>query len=201
MTDADQGERVDGRTARSQRTRDAIVDACIALVEAGDYRPTAPRIAEEAGVSERSVFQHFDDLDSLFTAVAERAVERVSMLLVPVDPDLELTERIGRFVRQRSQLFEAVWPIRRAAAAQEPFADTIGRWLDLAATFLRAEVVHTFGAEIRADGALAEIRLDALDSALGWSSWDALRHRSKLDLDRAVATVCFSVAQILRPAP
>ncbi|HUW02962.1 MAG TPA: TetR/AcrR family transcriptional regulator [Acidimicrobiales bacterium] len=199
MTDAAEGVRIDGRIARSQRTRDAIVDACIALVEAGDYRPTAPRIAEAAGVSERSVFQHFDDLESLFTAVAERAVERVSMLLVPVDPDLELNERIGLFVRQRSQLFEAVWPIRRAAAAQEPFADTIGRWLDLAATFLRAEVVHTFGVEVSVDE-FADVRLEALDSALGWSTWDGLRRRSKLDVDRAVATVCFSVVQILAPA-
>ncbi len=151
-------------------------------------------------MSERSVFQHFDDLESLFTAVAERAVERVSMLLVPVDPDLELNERIGLFVRQRSQLFEAVWPIRRAAAAQEPFADTIGRWLDLAATFLRAEVVHTFGVEVSVDE-FADVRLEALDSALGWSTWDGLRRRSKLDVDRAVATVCFSVVQILAAGP
>src|SRR5687768_11953208 len=79
---------LDGRTRRAQRTRAAIVDACIGLVEDGDLRPTAPRIAERAGVSVRSVFQHFVDLESLFAAVADRWVERLAVLVVPVDPEL-----------------------------------------------------------------------------------------------------------------
>ena len=37
---------VDGRTARALRTHESIVDACISLVEDGDLRPTAPRIAD-----------------------------------------------------------------------------------------------------------------------------------------------------------
>ena len=44
----------DGRTLRSLRTREAIVDATIALLEQGDLRPTAPRVADQAGVSVRS---------------------------------------------------------------------------------------------------------------------------------------------------
>ena len=55
----------DGRTLRSLRTREAIVDATIGLLEDGDLRPTAPRVAERASVSVRSVFQHFDDLETL----------------------------------------------------------------------------------------------------------------------------------------
>jgi hypothetical protein len=41
---------LDGRSARALRTREAIVDACIGLVEEGELRPTAPRVAERAGV-------------------------------------------------------------------------------------------------------------------------------------------------------
>ena len=66
----------------------------MALVEEGDVRPTAPRIAERAGVSVRSVFQHFDDLPSLHTAVVQRVVERLAVLVVPVDPALPLADRI-----------------------------------------------------------------------------------------------------------
>ena len=57
-----------------------------ALLEQGDLRPTAPRVAEAAVVSVRSIFQHFDDLETLHAAVAERLVERVSLLLVPRSP-------------------------------------------------------------------------------------------------------------------
>src|SRR5262245_42069407 len=78
---------IDGRTARSMRTKAAIVDACLALVDAGDLRPTAPRVAEKAGVSVRSVFQHFADLDSLFAAVGDEAVSRLKNRGLHLDPD------------------------------------------------------------------------------------------------------------------
>ena len=84
----------DGRAARAARTRDAIVEATVALVEEGDVRPTAPRIAERAGVSVRSVFQHFDDLPALHTAVVQRVVERLAVLVVPADPARPLADRI-----------------------------------------------------------------------------------------------------------
>ena len=45
--------RVDGRTARSERTRTAIVDAHLQLIREGDLRPTAEKIAKQAGVSLR----------------------------------------------------------------------------------------------------------------------------------------------------
>lgn len=185
---------VDGRVARSHRTRAAIVDACLTLVDSGDYRPTAPRIAEEAGVSVRSVFQHYDDLDSLFTAVAERAVERVGMLLVPVDPSLDFEERLDNFVRQRSMLFEALRPIRRAAYVQEPFSETIENILDLAFVYLRSDVLATFDPEL-ADA--EEVLVHAVVTALHWPTWDALRHRSKLDVEAASAVMCFMVEKLL----
>ena len=38
----------DGRAARAARTRAAIVDALLALLEEGDLQPTANRIADRA---------------------------------------------------------------------------------------------------------------------------------------------------------
>src|SRR3546814_16872470 len=76
-------------------------DATISLIDEGDLRPTAPRVAERAGVSVRSVFQHFDDLESLHAAVAERLVERVAVLVVPIDPAGQLDDRPTRIVHPR----------------------------------------------------------------------------------------------------
>ena len=165
----------DGRTLRSLRTREAIVDATISLLEQGDLRPTAPRVAEQAGVSVRSIFQHFDDLETLHAAVAERLVERVSLLVFPVSPDLPLEERLDRFVRQRALLLETVTPIRRAAAVHGPFSAEITARLRAGQAFLRSEVQHAFAAELAAAGADRDDLLDALDAALGWGVWEALR--------------------------
>src|SRR5207245_10332362 len=107
---------IDGRTARALRTREAIVDASIVLVDEGDLRPTAPRIAERAKVSVRSVFQHFDDLEGLYSAVGDRLVERLSHLRMTVEGTLLLQQRIDEVVRQRAILLEAITPVRRAAA-------------------------------------------------------------------------------------
>lgn len=175
----------DGRTLRSVRTREAIVDATIALLEQGDLRPTAPRIAEQAAVSVRSVFQHFDDLESLHASVAERLVERVAALVFPVASELPLEERLDRFVRGRTLLLEAVTPIRRAAEVHGPFSAEITARLRMGQAFLRAELTHTFGPEIDAAGADGEDLLDGLDAVLNWGTWEVLR--TSLARDQATA--------------
>ncbi|HEY0938137.1 MAG TPA: hypothetical protein VGD91_30885, partial [Trebonia sp.] len=58
---AGDNEPADGRAARSHRSRRAIVEALRALHAEGDLRPTAPRVAERAGVSVRTVWQQFAD--------------------------------------------------------------------------------------------------------------------------------------------
>jgi TetR/AcrR family transcriptional regulator of autoinduction and epiphytic fitness len=166
---------LDGRTRRALRTRAAIVDATIALVEQGDLRPTAPRVAEAAKVSVRSIFQHFDDLETLHAAVAERLVERVARLVVAVPADDPFEERLPRFVHQRALLLEAVTPIRRAANVHGPFSTEIAARLRDGQAYLRAEAERTFAPELdRAGPERAEL-LDALDAALSWSTWEHLR--------------------------
>lgn len=190
---------IDGRTARAQRTRDAIVGACVALVDAGDYRPTAPRIAEEAGVSVRSVFQHFDDLETLFAMVAERALGNVAGLVKPIDPELPLDERIQTFVDQRAQLLEAVTPIRRAAAVHAPFSPGIQARVAAGHQFLRAEVEAVFGRELATDPRDRELVLAMLDVVASWTSWEQLRTLDGHDVARAGEVVAGLLRAILVP--
>lgn len=187
----------DGRTLRSLRTRESIVDATIGLLEDGDLRPTAPRVAERAGVSVRSVFQHFADLESLHASVAERLVERVAVLLVPVPPDLPLPERLTRFIHQRCLLLEVVTPIRRAADVHGPFSREITARLRDGQEFLRDELDRTFGPELDARGSERSEVFDALDAALSWATWDELRTSIGRDQDGAEAVVTRIVHALL----
>ncbi|MEO6317692.1 MAG: TetR/AcrR family transcriptional regulator [Acidimicrobiales bacterium] len=179
----------DGRTLRARRTREAMVDATIALLEDGDLRPTAPRVADRAKVSVRSVFQHFDDLEALHAAVAERLVERVAVLVFPVAPDLPLDVRLDRFVRQRAVLLEAVTPIRRAADVHGPFSTEITARLRDGQAFLREELVATFEPELHRAGPERTEVLDCLDAATSWATWEGLRAglgRSQSDAERTM---------------
>ena len=180
---------VDGRTRRSLRTREAIVDATIALLEEGDLRPTAPRVAAAASVSVRSVFQHFDDLETLHAAVAERLLERVSALVVPVAADEPLVPRLARFTHQRALLLDAVSPIRRAADVHGPFSVEITARLRAGQAYLRDEVDRTFAPELAGAGAARRDALDALDAAFSWATWEGLRSGVGRSVEEAEAVV------------
>ncbi len=167
-------EPIDGRTARAVRTRDALVDACLALIDEGDLRPTGPRIAEQAGVSVRSVFQHFDDLEALFAAVGRRVTARMAAIVTPIDSTAALDERLTSFVDQRSQMLESVTPVMRASLVHVATSATINRQYAQGHAFFRRQVEEAFSAELAA--ATHPERLhDALLMAASWPSWNMLR--------------------------
>ena len=105
------------------------MDALLELNREGNLRPTAREIAERAGVSLRSVYVHFDDLEDLFLAAAKRHVELISGMLVEVPDTGPLRSRAETMVRMRSRIWEEVGNILRAAALQEPFSPTLACWL------------------------------------------------------------------------
>jgi len=181
---------LDGRVARGVRTREAIVDACLVLVDEGDLRPSAPRVAERAGVSVRSVFQHFDDLETLYAAVGDRLVERLSHLRMTVEPTTPLNRRIPQIVSQRAALLEAITPVRRAAAVHAPFSNEVTSRLQAGHDFLRSEIERLFATELAAcRGADRRTLLDGLDTALSWPSWDNLRTLNGRSVAEAQAVI------------
>lgn len=189
---------VDGRTARAQRTREAIVEACLARVSSGDVRPTAPRIAEEAGVSVRSVFQHFDDLETLYSMVAERSVAQVADLLRPIPTDLPFATRLERVVAQRADLLEAITPVRRAAAVHAPESPSIRAHIAAGHDFLRSELDGVFAPELEGRApARREQLLDMLDVATTWASWDVLRTLDGRTRDEAGVIMAAMIRVIL----
>ncbi len=166
----------DGRAARADRTREAVVDAMLALIEEGDLRPTAQRVAERAGVSLRSVFQHFEQLDELQAAAADRQVKRVFSLARPVSRESPLDSRIDAFVAQRARLMEAISPVRRSAVLSEPWAPEIAKRLRAVRRLGRREVEVVFGRELgRVRPPARRELLEALAVTASWSSWEALR--------------------------
>jgi TetR/AcrR family transcriptional regulator, regulator of autoinduction and epiphytic fitness len=192
------GAAVDGRTRRAQRTRQGVIDAVLALIAEGDLRPTAPRIAERAGVSLRSVFQHFSDLDALFVEASDREISRISSRVETIDPSGPLDARIEAFVRQRARVLEQVTPARRAALLQEATSPAVVEVRDRLLALGREEVARTFEPELktRKRDDRGEL-LDALDAATGWQMWEALRAHQGLGVDRAKAVVARIVRALL----
>jgi TetR/AcrR family transcriptional regulator of autoinduction and epiphytic fitness len=188
----------DGRTVRAERTRQALVEALLGLLDEGQPRPTAAEIAGRAGVSERSVFQHFPDREALLEAVAREQYQRVVPTLVPVDSSLPLAERIEQFVQQRSRLYERIGGVRRAGLLIEHESTSVAGWIDTARQQKAAEVERVFRREL--DDTRPDER-EPLRSALvmvcSWTAWDSWRTHQRLSVARARAALAAAIRALL----
>jgi TetR/AcrR family transcriptional regulator, regulator of autoinduction and epiphytic fitness len=188
----------DGRTVRAERTRRALVEALLALLNEGRLRPTAAEIAERAGVSERSVFQHFPDREALLEAVAREQYERVMPTIRPVDASLSLAARIDEFVAQRATLYERAAGVRRAALLMEPESDVVAGWLTTVRRAGAAEAERVFRREIEATPADEREPLRAaLVAACAWGTFEALRFHQGLSVSRTRGAMRTMVARLL----
>jgi TetR/AcrR family transcriptional regulator of autoinduction and epiphytic fitness len=195
--EADRKQR-DGRTVRAERTRKALVDALLALLDQGELRPTAAHIAERAGVSERSVFQHFPDREALLEAVAREQYERVVPTLRPVDASLPLAERVDAFADQRCRLFERIKGVRRAALLMESESEVVAGWLTSVRKAKAAEVERVFRRELETTPPDEREPLRAaLVAACAWSGFESLRIHQGLSVARTRGAMRTAIARLV----
>ncbi|MFN8039558.1 MAG: TetR/AcrR family transcriptional regulator [Acidimicrobiales bacterium] len=191
-------EPLDGRTARAVRTRAAIVDALLQLLDEGDLQPTATRIADRAGISLRLIYHHYGDLESLFRAAAERQAERLADLAEDIPADLPAAERLTRFVDQRTAMLEWITPVRRAALLQEPFSEQLQAARDALMAIAEQQVAEVFAPELEAadDRAVAH----AVTAVASWGFWNDLRTvgRTTAEAQAAVAAALAALLGITR---
>ena len=193
------GEKIDGRTARARRTREAIVDAMLALLDGGDLRPSVEDIAARAQVSPRSIFQHFGDRETLLRATGARQAERVSQIVEHIPDTGPFEARLDAFVEQRARVLEFITPVRRSAVLNEPFSDGSHAGIQAFRALKRAEAERVFGPELAAlPEADREEVVRALGAATDWSTWEALRAHQGLSPDDARAVMRRTIVALLQ---
>ncbi|BCL17391.1 TetR/AcrR family transcriptional regulator [Micromonospora sagamiensis] len=189
--------RVDGRTARAERTRAAIVEAHLALISEGDLRPTGERIAERAGISLRTLWTNFKDMETLFEASGEEVLRQQDAAYRPIPPTLPLAKRVDAFCRQRARLLQLIAPSARAAQMREPVSEQLHRNRLKHVDRLRDEVEQLFAAELTQAGAGREQLVHALLTASMWPAWSMLRDGLGLGVDQARAVMARTVSALL----
>ena len=194
-------ERIDGRAARSQRTRDAVVEALLELVESGDVAPTAQRIADRAGVALRTVYGHFNDVENLYAVAAERQLARLAVVQHPIPDDLSRDERIERFCRRRTEVLEKLFPVMLASRLREPFSQQlqVNRLQFVAASDLVVRAVFRQELE-RLPAEEQEALLTQIYVVAGGPAWEALRIDRRLDFEHAAAVVRRTVRTLVETA-
>jgi AcrR family transcriptional regulator len=185
---------LDGRVRRGERNRERILDAVFALVRDGDPMPTAEKVAERAGVGTRTVFRHFDDMDSLHAEMHARLQAELRPLLDEPLAEGSAEVRARALVRRRARLYERIAPFSRSGA--------LHRWRSPFLQRARAAMARRQRAELLA--ALPELEpapaplLEAFDLATSFEAWDRLRGVQRLGPERAQETLAATALALLR---
>lgn len=191
-----------GRGDRVARTREAIVSSTLSLAQGGEVAPIVRDIAKLAGVSARTVFQHFADTAELYVAVLGRVLTTLTGEAPQVNRQWPLDKRIGVAVDHRAERYEGVRPMWTfLQTLQRRSAEAAAKIVQLYSGN-REQISDTFGPELSAlSQDKRERTLNALSVALTPESWIVLRERLGLTVEQAREEWRFIVKSIFSDNP
>jgi TetR/AcrR family transcriptional regulator, regulator of autoinduction and epiphytic fitness len=169
--------RPDGRRARRERGRVAVIDAMFELMQDGKVPPAIDLVAERSGVSVASIFRYFDGLHDLQYQTFQRFRERFEPLVQPIaDGDMAPQQRVAAFVGARLDLYEQAGAImavgRLRALEHQPLVEAAAQMRGVLADQVRA----TFATETATSspGRTADL-VAVIDALTSLESWDVMR--------------------------
>lgn len=179
---------VDGRVQRRERNRAAVVDALLALFHEGRLEASPAEIAERAGVSERSLFRYFDDLDDLRRSAIARHLASIEPLRrVEVRAGAALEERIGVLVSQRAALYDEVGWVGVLTRMRAPVQPVLAAELAVMRASFRDQIAGLFASELAAMAPQdARHVLAAADVLTSFESYQLLRADQQLSREAAL---------------
>ena len=195
---ADAVPRPDGRAERSRRTRAAVVDALLALQDEGELAPSVQRVADRAGISPRTLYLHFRDLEALFVEVGERFLLTLGGIGDPVPLGAPLPDRVEAFCGRRALVLERLLPVFRSARIRQPFSAALQSNRDryVAAADEETDVIFEPELSAMAPERRATVR-SALHLATCAAGWDVLRDDRRLDVAAATDVLRCSVLGLM----
>jgi AcrR family transcriptional regulator len=171
----------------------------VALLENGEPSPTAESIAAKAGVSLRTVFRHFEEMENLHLEIAGMVFERIRPMLEQPLEQTQWPAVLFESVSRRAKLFEAIAPYKTAMDVHRHrsrlVADKHRRVAELSRDFAAACMPD----EVKRDPQLVEL----LNLVLSIESWQRLREQqglSAVEAEAAVNRAAAAIAGVAAPA-
>lgn len=183
----------DGRLLRSSRSRTEIIRAMMDIIREGDMSPSAARIAELAGVSLRTVFRHFDDVDSLYREMTAIVEDEVRPLATSPIEGKTWRERLDFLLDRRIQIFEHIAPFRISGSLRRFSSEYLMKDHQRFISIERATLLEVLPKKVTSRDTL----LNALELATGFQAWRRLRQDQKLSVRDARAAIFFTVEKLL----
>jgi AcrR family transcriptional regulator len=196
--------RIDGRRLRSERTRQLIIEAYLAIIRENPLtpNPTAAQIAERAGYSVRSIFERFPDLHALRVAAADYGLAHAAALAPARQVDGDRQSRIRSQVETRAGTCERGVALWRALLFNVDEDDALKLRIRIARdrTIERMELMYR--PELAALSDLERKNmLIALEALTDIESWARMRDMHGLSFAEACAVWVRAIDRMLPPTP
>ncbi|MDX2233453.1 MAG: TetR/AcrR family transcriptional regulator [Hyphomonadaceae bacterium] len=184
---------VDGRFLRAERSRQQIVDALFALIRGGVMNPSALQVAEAAGVSLRTVFRHFEEMDSLRMAMtAQMEAEIRPILQEPFESD-DWRGRLSELIARRARIYEHVMPVKVAASLRRFESAYLMKDYERFLALERAGLNSVLPRAIVSDAVL----FAAIEMATSFQAWRRMRQDQGLSPTDAERVLRFTVDALI----
>lgn len=193
--------RIDGRNLRAESTRRKIIVGARALVEEQGRLPKVADVARRSDVSVRSVFQHYQDVETLFIAVVDAIADDLEGMRQDIDDGGTLEDRVQELSEQQGWLYERLMPAVLAGRQLNPPPLSLVERAERHRAALRQRLETIFHVEVESLTSAAQAEtLEALQIVAGWDCWIALRQRQGMEVERATTTMGRLILAVLRSA-
>jgi DNA-binding transcriptional regulator YbjK len=181
MTESAAASGVDGRRARTERGRTAVIDAMIDLVQEGHRPVTAEEVAARANVSISSLFRYFEGLQDLQAHTIDRFTQRYAASFEVTDyRQGDRSRRIQTYVSSRIALYQLIEPMARLGRARAYDHSNLQDLLHR----MRINQTHQAAVHLEADADLAQ----TISTLTSFESWDQLAN-DHLRNERQIAAI------------
>lgn len=188
----------DGRRARALENRRRATRAMLDLIRTSSDLPTAEAVADRAGLSRRTVFRLFEDLDAMRRAAADMLFAEVLERFPPPLTSGHQDRDVEALVSHRVSVYEHVMPVRRMAERLKWTVPGVRQDQARGRELERMHLASFLAPHLPADEHARREILDALQVATAWGAWATLRDDLGLGKDRAKAVMLRMVRGLVR---
>ena len=168
---------IDGRFARSQKTKDAIVKALLKLLRNTPF-PTAEQVAKESKIGLRTVYRQFNDMESIYLSLHEECMHSLDQMFdSDVDLDKSFKERVNFAISERLSIYEEYETLFIATISNSARLPTLVNQVAESYQIMRERFIEIVP-EIKN---LSTIKSDLLFTRITFPPWFSLRKLLKHD--------------------
>jgi AcrR family transcriptional regulator len=194
LTAAKTAQEPDGRKHRSQKSQVRIVNAMLELVAQGNLEPSADQIAEIAEVGRRSVFRHFNDMDTLYREMTDSIAATMGSVVLQPFEAADWTGQVLELVDRRAMGFEKMKPFLLAGQVHRHRSPYLKTSHTQFVEMLRKILLAILPKQIAAD----EVLVEALDMLLSFENWSRLRDDQGLSVAKSKRVLKQAIQSLLK---